>query len=286
MNILFVEELSVIDFSYPDHKRGLLGESYILDVELHGDLDNEKVIFDFSYAKKTIKTFIDSNYDHKLWVPLKSKYLELDQNSINTKLRFKLKDLSVIEHTSPNEALSLIDLEEISMDAMSKIIERELLTVLPENIHSVRIFLRIEEIAGAYFHYSHGLKQHYGNCQRIAHGHRSKVIVLKNGIRHEESELFISKKLKDSYIGIKENVLEEIKVNDIDHIKFSYQAQQGNFELIVPSEHVLLIENETTIECISEYFAKQLFSKYEKKWSISVRVYEGVKKGAIYTINC
>ena len=286
MNILFVEELTVIDFSYLDHIRGLLGETYILDIELHGDLDNEKVIFDFSYAKKQIKSFIDREYDHKLWVPIKSKYIDLNDRKDHLELMFQLKNKTFIKNSGPKESFCLIDDDKIDIKNVEVTLEHELKAILPDNVHKVNVDLRIEEINGAYFHYSHGLKQHYGNCQRIAHGHRSKVIVFVNGKRDSDSEKMVAKELNDIYIGIKENVVEETTIKKKKYKRFFYLAEQGEFDLTVADDSVLLIENETTIECISEHFAKKLFKKFDKKNSISVRIYEGVNKGAIYTINC
>ncbi len=53
--ILFVEGLTVIDCSFLHPDRGLVGESWSVNVSLHGDLDEEGVVFDFSHAKRQLK---------------------------------------------------------------------------------------------------------------------------------------------------------------------------------------------------------------------------------------
>ena len=56
--ILFVRDLTVIDFSYLHRQRGMLGESYIVDVELHGALDDTAMVFDFGKVKKVTDEFV------------------------------------------------------------------------------------------------------------------------------------------------------------------------------------------------------------------------------------
>ena len=54
MAALFVDQLTVIDFAYFDPKRGIVGESWIVDIILDGDLDDQGMIFDFGDVKKQI----------------------------------------------------------------------------------------------------------------------------------------------------------------------------------------------------------------------------------------
>ena len=80
MTQLFVKNLSVIDFSYFDNRRGILGESWGVDIVLSGQLDEQGMLFDFGHVKKTIKKIIDEQVDHCFVISSQTKNLEIIKN--------------------------------------------------------------------------------------------------------------------------------------------------------------------------------------------------------------
>ena len=279
MNRLFVENLTVIDFAYLHARRGLVGESWIVDVELAGDLDEQGMVFDFSSVKKTIKQVIDETVDHCLAYPAKAENLVSDFSTY-CHLSWTLEDGTRIEHVSPPEALCAIPAKTVSADAVKDVLKDALQAVLPSNVLQVDLTLREEQIDGAYYHYVHGLKKHLGNCQRIAHGHRSRIYTLRDGQRDGQLETDWAQRWEDIYIGTEEDIAEEFVDHDTTYLHFRYQANQGDFELIIPRERVYLIQTDSTVEWLADHLAGTSKQRYPDS-HIRVQAFEGVGKGAI-----
>ena len=275
---LFVDNLTVIDFSYLDATRGVVGESWIVDIELIGGLDDQGMVFDFGHVKKQIKQFIDNEIDHRLLVPtLSSGYHSNFENNI-LHIEFPLIAEGLISHQSPKDAVLLIDSPVIDANSIAVDLQHRIKALLPDNVTEVLINLRNEQIDGAYYHYTHGLQKHLGQCQRIAHGHRSRIEIEIDGARSAQLESYWANRLKDSYIATEDHIIDQLQLNGIAHTRMAYSAQQGDFAITLPSDKVFIMPVESTVENIAKYLADTI-SK-ENKLNITVKAYEGLDKGA------
>ena len=280
MNHLFVDNLTVIDFAYLDPNRGLVGESWIADVVLGGELDEQGMVFDFSNVKRTIKRVIDELVDHRLVVPRGYEGVAWTEEKPDT-FTWTLTDGSRIVHRGPDEAVVWLSAERVVPSAVAALLERELLAVLPGNVTDVQIYLREEVIEGCYYHYVHGLKKHLGNCQRIAHGHRSPIRIDRNGHRDYDLEKRWATLWCDIYVGSEEDVSGRwVDENGVAYVTFEYEANQGEFALTLPEQRVYMMTTDTTVELIAAHMADELKAEFPGD-TIRVKAYEGVGKGAI-----
>jgi 6-pyruvoyl-tetrahydropterin synthase len=283
---LFVRDLTVIDSTYLDAERGFVGESYLVDVVLDGLLNEESMILDFSSVKKQIKTIIDTEVDHKLLVPVDSEKCSIIEYTERTLVNFELKDGGVIQLKSPHQAYCLLDSETISIEVLEAYLEKIILSKLPENVTGLTVTLSPENITTPFYHYTHGLRKHKGNCQRIAHGHRSKIDIF---VDDEYSELWVdkwSKRWADIYLASTSDVIDRSELSFITakspkpvHCS-AYHATQGYFELLMPASRCEILDNDTTVEQLADFICKTIKAQEGDK-RITVYAYEGIGKGAI-----
>ena len=282
MQALFVDNLTVIDFAYFHSQRGIVGESLIIDVELQGELNDEGMLFDFSYVKKRIKSCVDDLVDHKLLVARQYPGLEIEQTPQQLTLLMKSEDGNYYKHISPQQAVYFVDANEVTPAAIAVSIHQKIAEILPDNVTGLKLSLRPEAIKGAFYHYAHGLKKHFGDCQRIAHGHRSKIEVWKDGEFSTQCSEQIATEWKDIYLATNEDIKEEVIFSNQECWIFEYHANQGLFQLMIPKSKCFLIESDTTVELIASYLANNLKLNNSNS-SYRVKAYEGVDKGAIMT---
>lgn len=283
MQALFVDNLTVIDFAYFHTERGIVGESLILDVELFGELNDEGMLFDFSFVKKRIKSCIDNLVDHKLLVARKQSKLAIEESPQQLTLHLETTNGDKYQHISPQQAVCFIDSDKVSPESIALLIRQKIKDILPDNVTRTELTLRSEEIKGDLYHYSHGLKKHFGDCQRIAHGHRSKIEVWENGEYSNKWTSHIAELWQDIYLATEEDLKNSHTEKDVDYWVFEYHANQGLFQLNIPKHRCFLIKTDTTVELIADFLAGYLKQKSPDS-KFKVKAFEGVDKGAIVIV--
>lgn len=288
---LFVNDLTVMDFSYLCPERGMVGESWIVDVVLDGALNEESMVLDFGKVKKNLKSLIDEYVDHKLLVPAEHRYTQVSKGQADGSVAvdfWQPGGLSLHLYC-PAEAYAFVYAPAVTMDSVSQYLKDIIATHLPDNVDGISLHLRAEVINTPFYHYTHGLKKHDGNCQRIAHGHRSKVTVIQDGKDSLQWQEYWANRWQDIYVGSEEDLVsaesivlsDEAKAAGLDeHYLFAYEASQGYFSLAIPKKRTELVNTDTTVECLAQFMADEQ-KRLAPESDFQIFAYEGVGKGAI-----
>ena len=286
---LFVRDLTVIDSSYLCERRGMVGESWLVDIEMSGELNEMSMLLDFGRVKKLIKSIIDEEVDHKLLVPTECPLIHIETLDGDESTVDLLRPERSIHLRCPTQGFAFIEAPQVDKESVTRYLLAVLAKRLPDNIKDLSLTLRQEAITGAFYHYSHGLKKHDGNCQRIAHGHRSPIEIHVDGERDDELELNWAERWSDIYLGTEEDkvALTELALSPRantqlgdHHLGFKYVAPQGLFQLAIPAAEVEMIDTDTTVELLACYIAREVKKMVGDKF-VKIVAYEGVGKGAI-----
>lgn len=279
---LFVEHLTTIDSAYLHPEHGLLGESWIVDVALEGALDAASMVMDFAHVKKRLKAAIDGSLDHVLIVPERAGNLSISsppeaesKKAGGVIIAWQFGKAEKLVHYSPKSSVALLDSEHVTDAAMVAYLVRVLAPVLPSTVSKLSITLRHEVTDDSYYHYVHGLKTHDGHCQRIAHGHRSRIMIWRNGMRAKALEAAWAAEWKTAYLATRADILAEKN----GMLEMGYEAGEGRFALSYPSHRCHILETDSTVEQIATHIATTLKAR-EPDAFFRVRAYEGVQKGA------
>ena len=272
---LFVEQLTNVDFSYLDAQRGIVGETWWASAILEGALNDESMVCDFGIVKKTLRNWLDTELDHRLLVPAQLPGLTVNQHNGRIELSVETAR-GRVSMNAPAQAVTLIDAESITAKSVADWSVKQLTTYFPDSIDQLTLNFTPEAISGAFYHYSHGLKKHSGNCQRIAHGHRSRIQIWLDGERSDSEEEYWADLWRDIYIGSTEDLKHE---SDSD-LTFAYTAEQGQFELTLDRKHCYMMETDSTVELIADHLASAIKLRHPAS-DVCVRAFEGVNKGAM-----
>jgi len=273
---LFVKNLTNVDFSFLDAQRGMMGESWLAQLELDGSLNSQGMICDFSLVKSRVRDWLDTYVDHRLVIPVHSAQAEITQQQQNIQLQWTYAEGEKLSCNAPEQAFALVDCQKIDLDTLACWCEGQLLALFGDEVQGLSLSFVPEKMQGAFYHYSHGLQQHDGNCQRIAHGHRSQLEIYLDGERDQQLELQWAQKWQDIYLG----TLAHLVKQQGGYNSYQYSAPQGEFSLRLPSSRCDDLTTETTVEQIAQHIANELKKSHANR-QVTVRAYEGIGKGAI-----
>jgi 6-pyruvoyl-tetrahydropterin synthase len=272
---MFYKNLTVVDFAYFTEAEGLRGESLICNVELVGEVPKDGMILDFGKAKKIIKSVIDQKVDHT--VVLNSRFARLNGDGTAT------VDTPTHAYTAPCPAFCFLDTD-YSVGALEAHIQKVIREALREDskVSEVSVALLAEPLpqGKTSFQYTHGLKFHDGNCQRIWHGHRNTVDVFINGQQDYELEhKLVATILKGSVHFAEKSVFRSVG-EDYMVGQVEYTSSQGKFHSRLPIQEIIVMDCEPSIENIASFLLGCVV-KMGASGLIEVVAYEGIGKGAI-----
>jgi 6-pyruvoyl-tetrahydropterin synthase len=278
---LFVDNLTNVDFSFLDPVRGLLGETWLANIVLHGELDEQGMVCDFGTVKKLLRHWLDTELDHRLAVPIRAPGITITEIDDDLDIRWQFGERGEFLHTrSPREAIALVDAEILNAETVAHWCITQLTTLFPESVAQLELTFSCETIDGPFYHYSHGLKKHGGNCQRIAHGHRSRIDIWSDNAKDARLEQEWAEKWRDIYIGTNADIVAQPDISGNSYYQFAYMSAQGKFELTLPQRCCYLIDTDTTVEFLARHIAERINAENPDKL-IRVKAFEGINKGAI-----
>lgn len=283
---LFLSEFTVLDFAYVDAQYGVCGDSYFVSAELNGALDEKDFLLDFSKAKKTLKAIVDDAFDHKLLVPMGAGTASLAHG----RLEIRAADGSAWSYECPREAFELFPDAEISAAVLQYHLSRIALSRLPANVREARFTLSsLPRFATeANFRYTHGLRQHDGNCQRLFHGHRNPVEAWVNGVRSADAEKLLAAEWHNAHFICAATLVNQAKVDlplgrrmpkHPGTAEVEYRSAQGLFRGSLPASRAILVQSEPSIETMCALGVETLRA-HGVQGELKVVAYEGLNKGA------
>ncbi|WP_458525846.1 6-carboxytetrahydropterin synthase [Onishia taeanensis] len=274
---LFVNGLTHLDASAWCPRRGLIGISWQVNAELDGELGEDGMLFDFGHVKPWIKSRLDDGADHTLIVPTEAPGITV--SDCEEGLAIRTTTPYAMEVRGPHQAFTLVPCGEITPADLAKRIGEEMMQAPPPRVSTIRLTFLDEPLSGAAYTYSHGLRRHDGNCQRIAHGHRSPLHVWQSGVPAPALEAEWAERLADRYLVDESDIEDTPEALTQGELTTRYRAPQGDFFLRLPRERCVILPTATTIEQIATWLAGDIAR--ETGQPTRVQAFEGIGKGAI-----
>ena len=281
---IFVESVDQLDCAVFFPNTGVIGSSWYVDLFLKGPIRGNGFVYDFSIVKSIARQALKKSLDHSLIVNSDVSYQlkgsqehwQLDQNW---------------SYLCPEGCVYQIDTKDITAQTLENEISKAIATELDDNAIHITTRLREKKShAGTNaFQYTHGIPGHQGMCQRPLHGHSSTLELYQGDTRQTEWEKNISENLLGRNIHL--STPRHLTKNDTweigkkgptnKNINLAYQGSHGSYEVSLPANKVLLLPEETSIECLTQFLAEYAKTTFKGQSPIKAICQEGVNKGAI-----
>lgn len=301
MTTLFFNNLTCIDHALVDNNGNIVGGSYHCNVEVTGAItDDESVVVDFSAGKKQMKAIIDHadgkiGLDHKLWIiPGYSACMLKNTSDTHCEVETKNGTRIILPHTDVHVVNTNFD------TSIKETVAQDIANILADKMPQYSFAVQLTQTAftmtddAILFRYTHGLKDStsYG-CKNIAHGHLSFFEVTRygNDYRQDCEDCKTGRRLiQQSIESISGSMFikrENILFEGDKWIEYGYNTQRGYMWVKIDKNrqpHVI-IDTETTVEYLAQYFAKNMMSALLLAKVKEFRISEGLQKGVTYRID-
>lgn len=297
---LFIKDVAKIDCALFDPTLGIIGQTWYVDVYLTGPLDDNGFVYDFSPLKAMIKNILASSFDHTTIIPVGSQSVQYGESDGLEHWQLRSKPRSGGEvlwsYVCPKNAVFPIRCVALKTLIIEQEFSRILRHRLEAPIQNLSVKLREEATTPteASYRYTHGICGHKGLCQRLFHGHRSRIEVYVGEERRPDLEHYIVRDIFGSNVHIA--TLRQIK-SGAEHfletgrrgisdapVTLAFKGNLGYYEGILPASRIFLVEQETSVECISREIARVIKRDENTAEKIRIVCYEGIDKGAIAEI--
>lgn len=293
---LFLNDITKLDCALFDLGTGISGSSWHVDVTLSGILDANGFVYDFSLLKNLVRQTLKTSVDHALVIPVGSQsvqYTEIPNGEHWTlESRSKVGSAPIKwEYTCPKGAVYPIRCLSLTPSVIEQELGRLLKHRLPGTITDIRVKLRSEVISPteAVFRYTHGIAGHQGLCQRLFHGHRSRIEIYVGEDRRADLEHFVVGEIFAATVHFA--TPEQLKNTAPwplstrgpagQTVSLDFKGTLGQYSANLPADHVFLVDQETSIECVSRSIAQAVRKKLPKAEVIRAVCYEGIGKGGV-----
>ncbi len=291
---LFVRDIAQIDCALLDPSLGVIGQSWHVDLSVSGSLDDNGFVVDFSPLKSMVKQVLKESVDHALLLPVGSQSVQFmdSENGESWRMRCRPRNGAgeqFWDYECPKGAVLPIRSVSIKASVVEQEVAKILRHRLSERVRNISINLREEktESTEATYRYTHGIRGHEGLCQRLLHGHRSKIEVFIGDERRPDLEHFVAREVFGSnvHIATPDQIISgngEIgqRGKTDEPVTLAYRGSLGPYRLVLPASRIFFVDKETSIERITLEVAKLLKREENPREKLKVLCYEGINKGA------